>query len=244
MRKVDPRGRRKVGLRAVVLARVSTLKRSQDKSGPRQLAELRELAGRRGWEVVAELVDRQSGGDDERPGLQEALDLVEHHRAEVIVVHELDRLGRNVTDLLKNADRISAAGGELAIRDLNVDTTSPEGRLHFTMMAGLAEYQRRSNVGKVLSGLAAARKKGVRLGRPPLPPEVVARGLELRKQKKSWNEIANQLRAEKLADGENLRGTIANAVKRAMKRRAAVTPRPARKTRARRRRPDSRRRRR
>ncbi|HEY7541624.1 MAG TPA: recombinase family protein, partial [Methylomirabilota bacterium] len=196
MRKVDPRGRRKTKLRAVLLARVSTLKRSQDKSGPRQLAELRELAGRNGWEVIADFTDRQSGADDERPGLQAAIDLVEHHRAEVLVVHELDRLGRSVTDLLKNADRISAAGGNLAIRDLNVDTTSPEGRLHFTMMAGLAEYQRRSNVGKVLSGLATARKKGIRLGRPPLAPEVLERAIALRARKMSWGEIANQLRAE------------------------------------------------
>lgn len=213
MRKVDPRGRRKAGLRAVVLARVSTLKRSQDKSGPRQLAELRELAGRRGWEVIADFTDRQSGDDDERPGLQAALDLVEHHRAEVLVVHELDRLGRNVNDLLKNADRIAAAGGNLAIRDLDVDTTSPEGRLHFTMMAGLAEYQRRSNVGKVLSGLAAARKKGVRLGRPPLPPATLERARQLRKEKKSWTQIAAQLRAENI--GDHGRATIRNALERA-----------------------------
>jgi DNA invertase Pin-like site-specific DNA recombinase len=241
MRKVDARGRRTKGLRAVLLARVSTLKRSQDKSAPRQIAELRELAGRRGWEVVADFTDRQSGGDDDRPGLQAAIDLVEHHRAEVLVVHELDRLGRNVTDLLKNADRVSAAGGHLAIRDLDVDTTSPEGRLHFTMMAGLAEYQRRSNVGKVLSGLATARKKGIRLGRPPLAPAVIDRARALRARKMSWGEIAEQLRAEKLADGENLRNTIANAVKREAKRSGAGGPRPARKTRARRRRPDPRR---
>jgi DNA invertase Pin-like site-specific DNA recombinase len=215
MSKADPRGRRKVGLRAVVLARVSTLKRSQDKSGPRQLAELRELAGRRGWEVVADFTDRHSGGTDDRPGLQAALDLIAHHRAEVLVVHELDRLGRNVPDLLKNADKISAAGGNLAIRDLNVDTTSPEGRLHFTMMAGLAEYQRRSNVGKVLSGLAHARKKGIRLGRPPLTEAAIVRARALRKLKRSWREIADQLRAEEL--GDHLRTTIANVVKRSTK---------------------------
>jgi DNA invertase Pin-like site-specific DNA recombinase len=197
---------------------------------------LRELAGRCGWEVVAELTDRQSGRSDDRPGLQEALDLVEHHRADVLVVHELDRLGRNVTDLLKNADRIAAAGGNLAIRDLNVDTTSPEGRLHFTMMAGLAEYQRRSNVGKVLSGLATARKKGVRLGRPPLAPATLERARELRKEEKSWTEIADQLRAEKL--GDHGRATIRNALARAAKseqrksppprgpRRRSVSPRP------------------
>jgi DNA invertase Pin-like site-specific DNA recombinase len=236
MRKVDPRGRRKAGLRAVLLARVSTLKRSQDASGPRQLAELRELAGLRGWEVVADFTDRQSGGEDDRPGLQAALDLVEHHRADVLVVHELDRLGRNVTDLLKNADRVSAAGGNLAIRALNVDTTSPEGRLHFTMMAGLAEYQRRSNVGKVLSGLAAARKKGVRLGRPPLAPATLERARQLRKEKKSWAQIADQLLAEKL--GHHGRATIRNALERQAKRGAA--PRPSGKTRARPRRRDAR----
>jgi DNA invertase Pin-like site-specific DNA recombinase len=194
---------------------VSTLNRSQDKSGPRQLAELGELAVRAGWKVVAKFSDRQSGASDDRPGLQTALDLVERHRADILVVHELDRLGRNVADLLKNADRIAACGGNLAIRDLNVDTTSPEGRLHFTMMAGLAEYQRRSNVGKVLSGLARARKNGVRLGRPPLAPATLERARELRKEKKSWKQIADQLRAENL--GDHGRATIRNALARTVK---------------------------
>ncbi len=136
------------------------------------------------------------------------------------MVHELDRLGRDVPDLIRNEEKIAVAGGHLFIRDLQVDTTSPEGRLFFVQMAGLAEYQRRSNSGKVIAGLAQARKKGVRLGRPPLPPEVVDRAAALRGRKMSWGEIADQLRAEKLADGQNLRNTIANAVKRAAKRRA------------------------
>lgn len=201
----------------MLVARVSTLKRSQDASGPRQLAELREHARGRGWEVVAEFTDRQSGATDDRPGLQSAVALVEGHRAEVLVVHDLDRLGRSVPDLLRNADRISAARGNLAIRNLEVDTTSPEGRLHFTMMAGLAEYQRRSNVGKVLSGLAAARKKGIRLGREPIAPATLERARELRAKERSWNEIADQLRAEKL--GDHGRATIRNALTRAAARR-------------------------
>jgi DNA invertase Pin-like site-specific DNA recombinase len=217
MRKVDARGRRTKGLRAVLVARVSTLKPSQDKSGPRQLAELREHARALRWPVVASFCDRITGADMERPGLLQALDLITTHRADVLVVHDLDRMGRDVPGMLRTADRITGAGGHLAIRDLHVDTTTNEGRLAFTVMAAAAEFQRRNNVDKVLSGLRHARKKGVRLGRPPLPPAVVERARELRKEEKSWTKIADKLRAEKLADGTNLRTTIRNAVARAEK---------------------------
>lgn len=220
MVKKDSRGRRKVGLRAVLLARVSTLKRSQDKSGPRQLAELRELAQRRGWDVVADFTDRQSGADDERPGLQAAIDLVVNRHAEILVVHELDRLGRDVPSLIRNEEKLGAAGGHLFIRDRQVDTTTPEGRLFFVQMAGLAEFQRRSNSGKVLAGLAHARKKGVRLGRPPVMEKALARACELRKLKMSWAEIANQLRTEEI--GDHSRTTVATAVRRALEKKKKV----------------------
>jgi DNA invertase Pin-like site-specific DNA recombinase len=191
---------------------VSTRKRSQDTSGPRQLAQLREVAKRRKWIVVAELTDRLSGAERNRPGLNEGLALIRNGKAQVLAVHDLDRLGRDTRDLLGTLDAIRAWGGDLFIRDANVDTTA-EGRLGFTMIAALAEYQRRSNSSKVIAGLAHARKKGVRLGRPPdLSGADLDRAVELRRSGRlSWGAIAVQL------GGQHPRTSVATAVTRRLK---------------------------
>jgi len=219
MRASRPKKRRPPQLRAVLLSRVSTAKPSQAKSGPRQLAELREIAIRRGWKVINFFSDRLSGSEYNRPGLDKAVDLICQGGADLLVVHELDRLGRDVRDMLERVDKIHAAGGHFFIREGNIDTTSPEGRLHFTILAALAEFQRRSNRHKVLSGLAHARKKGVRLGRPPtLPAPVLARAVELRRLRPppSWRTIVHTLASEKR--GLFAKGTVAGAVTRTMGR--------------------------
>ena len=204
--------------RVVLLARVSTKKRSQDTSAPRQLAQLREVAKRRKWTVVAALTDRLTGANWNRPGLVEALALVRNGKADVLAVHDLDRLGRDTRELLGTLDAIRAWGGDLFIRDSSVDTTA-QGRLGFTMVAALAEYQRRDNSDKVIAGLAHARKKGVRLGRPPaMPAPALARAVELRRRRPrpSWSRIVLVLDQEK--QGRFAKGTVAGAVTRALQR--------------------------
>jgi DNA invertase Pin-like site-specific DNA recombinase len=209
--------------RAILYARVSTEKRSQRQSVRRQIEELRNLAKLRGWQVIAAKSDRLSGGSRDRPGLSEALDLIFAGRADLLVVHDLDRLGRDVRNMLENVDAIHEAGGNFFVRDRNIDTSSPGGRLTFVIFAALAEYQRNENRLKVIAGLEYARKKGVRLGRPPaIPPLALARAVELRRQRPrpSWRTIVTALHQEKR--GRFAKGTVAGAVTRAMR------PRPGR----------------
>ncbi len=213
--------------RAVLYARVSTLKASQAQSIPRQLAELREEAVRRGWEVVATYTDKLSGGRRDRPGLTTALDLIFRGRADILVVPDLDRLGRDVPQMLHNADAIRAAGGNFFIRDRNIDTSTAEGRLIFTLLAALAEFQRNSYRERILAGLAYARKKGVRLGRPPaIPSTALERAVQLRRQRPrpSWRTIVSELQREK--HGRFARGTIAGAVTRELATKKGVSKTP------------------
>jgi DNA invertase Pin-like site-specific DNA recombinase len=208
------------------LARVSTWKRSQDKSIPRQLSELRDWCKRKRWRLVASESDRLSGGRDDRPGLQRALDHIMSGRADVLVVHDIDRLGRDVRSMLANVDAIHAQGGNFFVLDRNVDTSTPEGRLFFTITAAIAEWQRRKTGEKVIAGLAYARKKGVRLGRPPkVPPPALDRAVALRRgrPRPSWSAICRQLAAEKL--GRYKRGTIGGAVTRCLKTSALAAQR-------------------
>jgi DNA invertase Pin-like site-specific DNA recombinase len=191
------------------------------------------MARRHGWQVVARVSDRVSGAELERPGLAEGLELIYRGDADILVVHELDRLGRDVAGMLATADKIRTVGGHFYVRDRNIDTSTSEGRLLFTMLAALAEFQRRSNVDKILSGLAHARKRGVRFGRPPtIPAEAVERALELRARRRgrpSWSAIAAELEAAKL--GRIDRTSIASAVRRRLQGSAAPARAAARRAR-------------
>ncbi len=207
-------------LRAVTYARVSTLKKSQDTSLRRQHQELFDAAQRNRWKVVEQLSDRISGGRHDREGFRAAVDLVvRSRRADVLLVHDLDRLGRDVREMLYTLDTIDAAGGNLLVLSLNIDTSTPAGRMAFTMSGALAEHQRRDNTRKVIAGLAYARKKGVRLGRPPkITPAAVARAVELRRKRPrpSWLAISNTLKGERL--GRFNPATIGGAVTRELER--------------------------
>ncbi len=213
-------------LRAVLLARVSTHKRSQDASNPRQLSDLRDVARRRGWTVAATYADRVSGAET-GPGLRAAIDLIFRCKADLLVVCALDRLGRDVREMLQNVDKIRSSGGHFFVRDDEIDTSSPDGRMQFTLLAALAEFQRRSNRVKIVAGLEHARKKGVRLGRPTkLGRLSLARAVELRRKRPrpSWRLIMLALKAEKF--GTFNPATIAGAVTRELERTKQQSSRP------------------
>lgn len=137
-------------------ARVSTLEGAQVLD--RQLDALRAA----GCERVFE--DRASGAKAERPGLAACLDFL--RRGDVLVVLDLDRLGRLAGELIALIDRLGAQG--VAFRALNapMDTTTPTGRAFLQIQAAFAEMERNIIRQRVNEGLAAARARGRKGGRP------------------------------------------------------------------------------
>jgi DNA invertase Pin-like site-specific DNA recombinase len=183
--------------RAILLARVSTSKESQETSIDRQLARLRATAAARGWTVVLELLVDESGRNVlGREDIKQALDLIVRRRAEILAVDHLFRLGRNAKEMLETVDIISAAGGAFYEQDKELDTTGPLGRLIFTVFAGVGEYYARDNSKKIREGLERARERGKRLGRAPtLDYAKLPRARELRAKRPpiSWTRIAGEL---------------------------------------------------
>lgn len=209
-------------LRAILLARVSTNHTDQDTSPDRQLARLEKIAEARGWEVVDRIVERTSGSQIlDRPPVARALDRIVDGRADVLVVDHLFRLGRNVKELLEVVEILKNSGGHFYDATHNVDTTGPMGRLIFTMLAAVGEFEIADRKEKIMEGLARARERGVKLGKPSaLSDAAKARALSLRLEEKadgshySWNEIRLLLQAENLAKVS--RGAVSNAVLRMM----------------------------
>jgi len=178
-------------MRAALYARVSTANNGQD---PRvQTRELQEYCQRRGWTLAGEYVDIGiSGTKEKRPELDRLLADAHRRRFDAVVVWRFDRFARSVSHLLRALEDFQVLGIEFVSLSEQLDTSTPTGKMVFTVLGAVAELERSLIVERVKAGLRNARAKGKRLGRPPksVDEATVAR---LRKQGRSWRAIASQL---------------------------------------------------
>jgi DNA invertase Pin-like site-specific DNA recombinase len=103
-------------------------------------------------------------------------------RFDLIAAWNVDRLGRSMRGLIEFLEEIHAVGVELFLSQQGVDTTTPAGQALFGMLSVFASFERSILRERVVSGLEQARRRGVRLGRPPLDPATeqrIRRELEL-----------------------------------------------------------------
>lgn len=141
-------------------ARVSTP--AQDLEGQRR--RLREEAG-----AIRVFDDVVSGRTFERPGLGALIDYA--RPGDTICVVRLDRLGRSLRELLETVERFKAAGLEFRSLEERLDTASAAGELVFHVFGAIAHFERRLIVGRTRDGIAAARARGAKPGRPALDPD-------------------------------------------------------------------------
>ena len=139
-------------------ARISTAEGRQVLD--RQLEALREAGCGRVFE------DRASGAKqaEDRPGLAACLDWV--RKGDVLVVLDLDRLGRLAGELVRLIDDLAARGVGFRAINSPMDTTTPQGRAFLQIQAAFAEMERNVIRQRVREGLAAARARGRKGGRP------------------------------------------------------------------------------
>ncbi len=153
-------------MKVALYARVSTTNKQQDPA--LQLRELRAYARRRGFKVVEEYVDQASGIKERRPGLDALMDDARRRRFDAVLVWKLDRFARSLKHLVNALAEFEALGvAFVSFRD-NLDLTTPAGRLMFQIIGAMAEFERSLIVERVRAGIANARAKGIRLGRPRL----------------------------------------------------------------------------
>lgn len=151
-------------MRAAIYARVST-HNGQDPE--MQLRELREYCQRRGWYGVTEYVDVGiSGAKEKRPELDRLLADAHRREFDAVVVWRFDRFARSVSHLLRALETFCSLGIDFVSLSEQVDTSTPAGKLVFTVLGAVAELERSLIVERVRAGLRNARAKGKRLGRP------------------------------------------------------------------------------
>src|SRR5580658_3985806 len=178
-------------MRAAVYARVSTSNNGQ--SPEMQLRDFSEYCDRRGWALAGEYVDVGiSGTKEKRPELDRLMADAHRRKFDVAVVWSFDRMARSVSHLLRVLETFNSLGIAFVSLREQIDTSTPAGKMIFTVLGAVAELERSLIAERVKAGLRNARAKGKRLGRPKKSLDV-ARIAVLRKSGLGWRAIAKEL---------------------------------------------------
>jgi DNA invertase Pin-like site-specific DNA recombinase len=156
--------------KVAIYARVST----SDQNPEAQLSELRDYAGRRGFEIYREYVDHVTGNVDKRSrdrkrkdeAYQALMDDAQMRYFDCVLVWKYDRLARSLGALVNALKAFDALGIDFISCTQNIDTTSPMGRFFFHVIGSFAEFERELIVERVRMGLRNAQARGKVLGRP------------------------------------------------------------------------------
>ncbi len=177
-------------MKTAIYARVST---TNGQDPEMQLRELREYCSRRGWEITAEFVDAGvSGAKDSRPELNRLLAEAHRRQFDSVVVWKFDRFARSVSHLLRALETFRSLGIEFVSLSEQVDTSTPTGKMVFTVLGAVAELERSLITERVRAGLRNAKAKGRRLGRPRKVSDA-GTITRLRRQGRSWRAIGVEL---------------------------------------------------
>jgi DNA invertase Pin-like site-specific DNA recombinase len=157
--------------RVALYTRVSTDQQTTDN----QERELREVAGRSGWQIVAVFSDAGiSGakGRDERPGLDRLMKGIARKEFDLVTAWSVDRLGRSLQNLVAFLAELHSKGVDLYLHQQGIDTTTPAGKAMYQMMGVFAEFERAMIRERVNAGLRRAVAQGKKLGRPQVSPKI------------------------------------------------------------------------
>jgi DNA invertase Pin-like site-specific DNA recombinase len=151
-------------MKAALYTRVSTNLQNTDA----QEAELMTYAEMRGWEVTKIYRDKMSGTKCSRPALDVLMNDAKKHVFRIVAVWKFDRFARSVSHLLQALEAFDSLGISFVSLSEQIDTTTPAGKMVFTVLGAVAELERSLIAERVRMGVQNARKKGKRLGRPPI----------------------------------------------------------------------------
>lgn len=191
--------------RVAIYARVSTLDKRQNPET--QLAQLRAYTEHRGFAMVEELVDYASGKREDRANYRRLFTLARRRMVDVVLVWRYDRFARSTHALVNALVEFRNLGVDFISYEENIDTTTPQGKMVFAIMASLAEFESALISERVKAGMARAKAEGKQIGRKPIPESVkhTIRSIKDRDPSRSIRAIAKEV-------GVSV-GTVVNCLK-------------------------------
>ncbi len=178
-------------MRTGIYTRVSTEGQSVDM----QLSDLRQYTRQRGFTAYKEYSDIGiSGSKGNRPMLDALMDDARKGKIDAVLVWRFDRFARSTRHLINALHEFNHLGIEFISYTENVDTSSPTGKVLFTIISAIAEFERDLIRERVKAGINHARQKGIRLGRPPVINEdLIERMRDLKAGGLSIRRIAKEV---------------------------------------------------
>jgi DNA invertase Pin-like site-specific DNA recombinase len=181
--------------RVIIYARVST----RDQNVDMQLIDLRTYANARGFNISKEYIDYASGSRNDRVNYLKLFDDVRKRTADAVLVWKFDRFARSTKELINALEEFNSLGVDFISFKENIDTSTPAGKILFTMISAFAEFEREIIRERVIAGMEKAKVRGVKLGRPKIPPFTIEKVLELKQNGLSYKEIIKKLKISKSA---------------------------------------------
>ena len=193
-------------MKVALYARVST-----DGQDPEvQLAALRAHVANRAWQIVEEFVDRGfSGAKQRRPALDRLMRATWAGQFQGVLVWRFDRFARSVKHLVTALDTFRTLRVDFISLQEQFDTATPIGQAMFTIIGAMAQLEPDIIRERVKAGLAHAKARGVRLGRPAV---IIATTqlLRLKSEGLSLGEIARRVRCSRSTVRRRLRAAQAD----------------------------------
>jgi DNA invertase Pin-like site-specific DNA recombinase len=183
----------KMTKKIAIYARVSTDKQTCEN----QLLELRIIAKRMGYEVVSEFIDNGISGSKGREG-RPALDLMmksaTQRKFDMVMCWSIDRLGRSLQNLVEILNELQSMRIDLFFLQQGMDTSTPSGRMIFSVFGAIGEFERNLIRERVIAGQKRAVANGVKMGRPSKMNEGMRSAIQLLREKgMGIKQIAKQL---------------------------------------------------
>jgi DNA invertase Pin-like site-specific DNA recombinase len=176
-------------IRAAAYHRVSR----SDQNPQLQQDEVAELVERRGWSLAKSYTDEGiSGSRDRRPELDQLLADARRRKYDLLVVWRADRLFRSLRHMVVTLDELAALGVGFVSVTEPFDTSTPSGKLLLHLVSAMAEFERSILIERTKAGLAAAIRRGVKVGRPRVEIDV-ERAKVLRAEGKTFRQVAGEL---------------------------------------------------
>lgn len=175
-------------MKVAIYTRVST----KDQKLENQKNVLLEYAQKRDFDIYKVYEDIASGAKNDRVQLEQLLDDAHKKKFDVILVWRFDRFARSTSFLIQRLEDFRQLGIDFISYQENIDTSTPTGKVMFTMISAFAEFEREIIRERVKAGLARARREGKKLGRPEISESTKKKVLKLKKKGLSIRKIAKK----------------------------------------------------
>jgi DNA invertase Pin-like site-specific DNA recombinase len=196
-----------------IYARVSKTDGTQD--AERQLYELKQFSNAQGWKVVEIVTEHISGRKKNREGTKKLINLAKSNQIQKVLVHEISRLGRNLSDtcntieiLKDNKVSLYAYNQKQETLDNNYELTRYANDI-LPVLVDLAAEESKTLSTRIKSGLNLAKSKGTKLGRPKI--------IKHKNEDKIIELLNNNISVRKAAEAANVSPRTVMAIKKKVK---------------------------